>query len=97
VQPQVVAVEGDVEGADRNVDALEGVDAGGQPASERDPAGGNAEKDGAGGARGLLENLMSDAVDDPVQVGRTQNDLARRVGAWRCHGGPPSPPHGTGR
>ena len=39
VQPQVVAVEGDVERADRDVDAFECVDAGGEPGGERDARG----------------------------------------------------------
>ena len=69
VQPQVVAVERDVERADRHVDALEGVDPGGQPAGQRDAAGRDAEQHGAGGAGGLLEDLVGDPVDDPVQVG----------------------------
>jgi hypothetical protein len=100
--PQVVAIESDVQRADRHVDALECVDAGGEPAGQRDAAGRDAQQDGARRAGRFLENLVGDAVDDPLQVGRGENGLALTgalmgVCTWICHGGPPSPPHGTGR
>ena len=88
-QPQVVPVQGDVERADRHVDALEGADAGGQPAGQRGAAGRDAEDDGVAGTAGLLQDLVGDAVDHAGHVGRVEQRTA--------HQGPPSPPHGTGR
>jgi hypothetical protein len=45
------------------------VDAGGEPAGQGDAAGRDAEQDRAGGAGGLLEDLVRYPVDDPVQIG----------------------------
>ena len=66
-QPQVVAVEGDVERADGHLDVFEGADPLGQAAGQRDTPGRDAEQHGAGGAVGLLEDLMRDAVDHALR------------------------------
>ena len=89
-QPQVVAVEGDVERADRHVDALEGADPGGQPAGQRHAAGRDAEQDRCRAAPlGLLEDLVGDPVDDAGDVGGVEE--------LRDVTGTSVPPHGTGR
>ena len=51
----------------------------GQPPGQRHAAGGDAEQHGVGGAVGLLENLVRDAVDDALHVGAGQNDLYGRL------------------
>jgi hypothetical protein len=97
VQPQVVPVERDVERADRHVEALESVDAGGQPAGQGNTAGRDAEQDRAGRSGGLLEDLVRYPVDHPVQVGGGKNSFTVVRLAREDHSGPPSPPHWTGR
>jgi hypothetical protein len=66
------------------------VDSRGQPAGERYAAGRDAEQDDARGAGRLLEDLMSDPVDDPMQVGPGQNGLTRtNVGSTNVNTGVP--------
>src|SRR3712207_8308544 len=52
--PQVVAVESDVDGADVDRAAGEGLDPEGQPAGQRGATGGDADEDDVGEATGRL-------------------------------------------
>ena len=71
---EVVAVERDVEGAVRDVDAGELPDLVGEPGGQRDAAGGDAEEDDARRVgtvkRGLLDDLVRDAGNGPTDVRR---------------------------
>src|SRR5690606_1276798 len=78
VAAQVVPVERDVEGPGGDVDVAEAADAVGQPPGERHAAGGDAEQDRVGGALGLLEDLVGDAVEDAADVVGGQDPLASR-------------------
>ena len=62
LEPQVVAVERDVERAGRRRSTpSKACDPGGQPAGERGAAGRDAEQDDVGAAAGLLEQLVGHA------------------------------------
>ena len=67
-------------GADRQIDALERVDAGGEPVGERYAPGRDAQENRAGRAGCLLQNLVRDAVDDALQIRRGENDFRRSSG-----------------
>src|SRR5262249_28991499 len=62
-QPQVVAVERDVEHTGRDVDVLEGGYSGGETAGQRMATGRDAEQDGVPGATGFFQDLVRDTVD----------------------------------
>jgi hypothetical protein len=67
-QPQVVAVQGDVERPDRGRVALELADPVGQPAGQVDATGGDAEQHEALAAVGALEDLVRDPGQRPADL-----------------------------
>ena len=86
-QPDVVAVEGDVEHADRGLDVLERGDRGRDPAGEGDAAGVEADEDDVVGAVVALDDLVRDPGQRPAEVGGVEDvrakDRAGRRGAER--------------
>ena len=98
-QREVVAVEGDVQGADGERHALVLVDRGGDPAGEGDAAALDPDEDEAVGPGLPLDDLVGDADDRPADLVR-RHDLApvhRRSVAATWHVRPPSRPLWTGR
>ena len=77
LQPQVVAVHRDVEGADGHGVPLDRGDPLGEPAGQRDAAGRDAEQDEVVGALVALEDLVGDAGQRPGDVGAVEDDAAR--------------------
>jgi hypothetical protein len=73
VQPQVVAVHGHVQRADRDVGALDRGDPGRQPVGQRDPAGRDAQQDQVVGALRAFEHLVGDPGEGPADVGGLQH------------------------
>ena len=67
-QPQVVAVHGDVERADRDRAAGDLLELGGEPGGEEDAAGGDAEEHHVVGALGAFDDLVGDAGEHPGDV-----------------------------
>ena len=68
VAAQVVAVHRDVERAVRDLGALDAGDPLGQPAGQRDAAGRDAEQDEVRGALVVLQDLVRDAGQRPLDV-----------------------------
>src|SRR5439155_772772 len=64
---EVVAVERDIEGADRHRGAVDLGDLGREPVGERDAARAEADEGELGGATVLLEDLVGDAGESPVE------------------------------
>src|SRR4051812_25194146 len=82
-QPQVVAVQRDVDGPDVDRGSGERLDAGGQPPGEGGTAGGDADQHQVGEElTGLLDELVGHAVDDAGDVGGGEQ-RAGRCGAAR--------------
>jgi hypothetical protein len=73
VHAQVVAVHGDVEGADRDRAAGDLRELVGQPAGQEDTPGGNAEEHHVVGALGAFDDLVGDAGQHPRDVGALEN------------------------
>jgi hypothetical protein len=86
VQPQVVAVHGHVQRADRDVGALDRGDPGCQPVGQRDPAGGDAQQHQVVGALGAFQDLVGDPGQGPADVGGLEHP-AYDTGAQRVRGG----------
>src|SRR5439155_10047116 len=103
---EVVAVEGDVEGPDRQPDTLVGVDLLGQPAREGNAAALDSDEAEAVRAGLLLDDLVGDANDRPADLVRGHDAAARHRSSWplgpvpasrRSAGSPESPAHGPAR
>jgi hypothetical protein len=110
---QVIAVQRDVQRADRDVVAFEGLDPGGQPVCQRHAPGGDAEQHDVVRALGLLQDLVGDSIHDAGQFNVGQDNFVcfnrfvriyqcglhgrMLIKRWACQGRPPSPPHWTGR
>ena len=75
-EADVVAVEGDVERADRDLTAFELLDGGGQAAGDRGPAGVEADEDEVVGAVVALDDLVGDAGVGPAQVAGVEHTRA---------------------
>src|SRR5258707_10760421 len=73
LEPQVVAVEGDVERAPRGLGALDGRDLGRDALGEGHPAGLDADQGHALAPAGLLDDLMGDAGEGPVEPGLVEH------------------------
>src|SRR5439155_4028605 len=87
-QAQVVAVEGDVEGAHGRVDALGVVDDGGDAAGQGDTAGVQPDQHDVLGATVALEDLVGEADDGAAQVEGRHDLCLRGERAGAAHGWP---------
>jgi len=70
---EIVAIEGDVEGPDRDRYGLVGLDQCRQPVRERDPAAADADEHEVVGAAVALDDLVRDAGHGSAQVVRVQD------------------------
>ena len=82
LHPQVVAVHGHVERADRDVVPLDGGDPLGDALGERHAAAGDAQQDQVLGALVALEDLVGDAGQGPVDVAFVEDDAATAGRGW---------------
>src|SRR5439155_9609122 len=72
-RPEIVAVEGDVEGADRKRGAVDLGDLRGEPVRQAHPARAQPDERQVFGAAVLLEDLVRDASEGPVERGLVEN------------------------
>ena len=78
-QPDVVAVEGDVERAGGHLDRLEARDRGADTAGERDAARVHADEHRVRRAVVALDDLVGDTGDGPAQVGGVEDTGAKHL------------------
>ncbi len=78
LEPQVVPVHRDVQGAERDLAAGDLGELRVQPAGEVDTAGVDTEQDDVLGTLRALHDLVGDAGDDPGDVGAVEH-LVRRA------------------
>lgn len=79
-QPQVVAVHGDVEGADRHFPAGDLFELLGEPTGEEHASRRDAEENHVVGALGAFDDLVGDPGQYPGDVGSLQNGACRIAG-----------------
>src|SRR5262245_20892732 len=84
-QIEVVPVERDVEGADRQACPVDGGDLPGQPPGDGDPSRPETDEGQVAGAGVALEDLVGDAGESPVEGGFVEN-LRLLAQAWRRAG-----------
>jgi hypothetical protein len=85
VQPDVVPVEGDVEGTDRHGGAFDAFDLPGQAKREVVAPGGDPDQRQAAGSLVPLQDLVGDAGDHPADLGGLQEASPFDEGAHRPH------------
>src|SRR5439155_2999427 len=89
-EPDVVAVEGDVQDPHRDVGALDAPDLRGQAPGQVVPPGGDADQGHAGGALVPFQDLVGDAGEGPAdlrlvhQAGLRPSGSGARASARRC-------------
>jgi hypothetical protein len=74
-KPQIVAIEGDVQGADLDGPGLDALDGGRDTPREGEAARGNAEEDEVISAFVALDDLVRNARDGTADIGVVQDDL----------------------
>ena len=85
-EPDVVTKEGRVERPDRDRDAFEGLDRGGEPAGEHHPPRVHPDEDDVVGSLVAFNDLVRDTGERPPQVGRVEHTGPEREHATRTWG-----------